>query len=88
MQPDRGIVRTYRRSDGLSTIQYEKNTLTCQSADMNNASRDPLHGLVKVCGIDILVLFEVCSYMECDAICYRVESEFQISELDRFKDRE
>ena len=30
MQPDRGIVRTYRRSDSLSAIPDDQNTLTCQ----------------------------------------------------------
>ena len=43
MHPDRGIVRMYRRSDGLYTIPGDHNTLTCQSADTNNAPRDPLH---------------------------------------------
>ena len=43
MHPDRGIVLTYRRSDGLSTIPNDHNTLTCQSSNTNDTPRDPLH---------------------------------------------
>ena len=46
VHPDRGIVRTYRHSDGLSTIPYDPNTLTPQSAVTNDAPRDPLLGPV------------------------------------------
>ena len=46
MHPDRGIVRTYIWSDGLSTRPDNQNTFTRQSADTNNAPRDPLHGPV------------------------------------------
>ena len=42
MQPDRRIVRTHRRSDGLSTIPNDQNTLTRQSADTNDTPRDPI----------------------------------------------
>ena len=41
MYPGRGIVRTYRLSDGLSTRLYGPNTLTLQLAATNDASRDP-----------------------------------------------
>ena len=41
--PDRGIVRTYRRSDGISIRPDGQNTLTRQSADTNNAPRYPPH---------------------------------------------
>ena len=37
------IFRTDRHSDGLSTIPDDLNTLTLQSAGMNNTPRDPLH---------------------------------------------
>ena len=43
MHPDRGIVRTYRQSDGLSTIPEDNNTLTHQSSDTNDTSRETLH---------------------------------------------
>ena len=43
MQPDRGIVCTYRRSDNPSTIPDDQNTLTRQSSDTDDAPRDPLH---------------------------------------------
>ena len=43
MHLDRGIVRTYRRSDGLSMRPNDQNTLNCQSADTKDALRDPLH---------------------------------------------
>ena len=46
MHPDIGIVRTYRRSDGLYTRPDKQNTLTCQSVDTNDAPRDPLIGPV------------------------------------------
>ena len=44
MHPYRGIVRTYRRSDGPSTRTDDQKTLTCQSADTNDAPRNPLQG--------------------------------------------
>ena len=44
MHPDVGIIRTYRRSDSLSTRPDDLNTLTCQSASRNDALRDPPHG--------------------------------------------
>ena len=43
MQPDRGIVRMYRRSDGLYTIPDDQNTLTRQSTDTKNPPRYPLY---------------------------------------------
>ena len=43
MYPDRGIVRTYRLSDGLSTRPDDQNTLTRQSVDKINGPRDPRH---------------------------------------------
>ena len=46
MHPDRGILHTYRRSDGLSTRPDNHNTFTRQSADTNEFPRDPLHGPV------------------------------------------
>ena len=46
MYLERGIVRTYRWSDGLSTIPDNQNTLTRQYANTNDAPRDPLHGPV------------------------------------------
>ena len=42
MHPDRVIVCTYRRSDGVSKIPDDQNTLTSQSADTFNPLRDPL----------------------------------------------
>ena len=42
MHPYRGIVRTYRRSDFLSTISDDQNNLNRQYADTYNAPRDPL----------------------------------------------
>ena len=47
MHPDRVIVCTYIWKYGISTIPYNQNTLTRQSADTYDASRDPLHGPVK-----------------------------------------
>ena len=44
MHPDRGIVCTYRWSDGISMIPDDHNTLTCQSANTNNATREYFHG--------------------------------------------
>ena len=44
MHPDRGTVRTYRRSDGLSTRTNSQNTFICQSTDTNDSPRDLLHG--------------------------------------------
>ena len=46
MHPDREIVRTNRRSDGLSTRPDDPNTLTHQSAGTNNTCRDLLLGPV------------------------------------------
>ena len=46
MHPDRGIVRTYRNSYGLSTRPDNHTTLTHRSADTNDAPKDPLHGPV------------------------------------------
>ena len=46
MHPYRGIVYTYIRSYGISTIPDDQNTLTLQSADIKNAPRDPLLGPV------------------------------------------
>ena len=43
MHPDRGILRTYRRLDGISTRPDNHNTLTNQSSDTKNEPRDPLH---------------------------------------------
>ena len=42
MHPYRGIVRTHIRSEGLSMIPDDSNTLTRQSNGMNNAPRDLL----------------------------------------------
>ena len=42
-----GIVRTYIRSDGLSTRLDDQNILTSQSADTNESPRDPLLGHLK-----------------------------------------
>ena len=47
MQLDRGIVHTYRRSDGLSTRPYDQNTLIRQSTDTSDALRDPFTALLK-----------------------------------------
>ena len=41
MQPDIGIVRMYRRSDGLSTIIDEPNTLTHKLVGRNDAHKGP-----------------------------------------------
>ena len=46
MHPDRVTVRMYRRPEGLSTRPDDQTTLTCQSANTNDAPRDPLHGSV------------------------------------------
>ena len=46
MHQDRVIVHIYRHPDGLSTIPDDQTTLTRQSADTNDAPRDPLHGPV------------------------------------------
>ena len=43
MHPDIVIVRTYSRSDILSTIPNDKNIITRQSDNTNDAPRDPLH---------------------------------------------
>ena len=42
MQPDKGIVNTCRCSDRLSTIPEDHKTPTHQSADTDNAPREPL----------------------------------------------
>ena len=41
MYPDRGIVRTYIRSYGISTRPYGLNTLTHQPSGTNNAPQGP-----------------------------------------------
>ena len=41
MHPYRGLVCTYRRSNGLSTIPDKPNTFTCQSAGRNNTPQGP-----------------------------------------------
>ena len=46
MHPYRGIVRTYRRSGGLSKRPDYQSKLTRQSSDTNDAPRDPLLGPV------------------------------------------
>ena len=50
----RGIVRTFRWSDGISTITEEPNISTCQSSATNDAPRDTsqltvlLHGILPI----------------------------------------
>ena len=46
MHTYRGIVRTRRWSDGLSTRPDDQNTITCQSDNTNEAPRGPLLGPV------------------------------------------
>ena len=46
MQTERGIVRTYRCSDGLYMIPDGTNTLTHQSAGTNDAPRGLLYNPV------------------------------------------
>ena len=46
MSPDVGIINKYRWSDRLYTGTDNPNTLTRQSATMNDTPRDPLHGPV------------------------------------------
>ena len=46
MYPERGIVRTDRRSDGISKIPDDPKSLTCQSASTNDAPRDLILGPV------------------------------------------
>ena len=41
MHPDRGLVRKYRRSDGLSMIPDSPNTFTCQSNNTKKCSKGP-----------------------------------------------
>ena len=41
MQPDRVMVSTHRRSDGLCTKPYGLNTITVQTAGTNNAPQLP-----------------------------------------------
>ena len=53
MHTYRGILRTYRWSDVLSTIPDDQNTLTRQSADTNNVPREPLLGPVTVAALMI-----------------------------------
>ena len=58
MHPDRGIVRTNRRSDGLSTRPDGPNTLTFQSAGVittpiGTCFTAPLHGILPVHGPDL-----------------------------------
>ena len=43
MHPDRGVVRTYIRSESLATIPDGPNTLPLQSDAANDAPRDHLH---------------------------------------------
>ena len=47
MHPDRGILRRYRRLDGLSTRPDKQNTPNLQSADTNDTIRDLLHDPIK-----------------------------------------
>ena len=47
MQPDRGIVRMDRWSDGISTISDDRNNLSHQSTGTNNGPRNPLFVPVK-----------------------------------------
>ena len=47
MHLDRGIVRTYRWSDGISTRQDNHNNLNCQSSDTKDALRDSIIGPIK-----------------------------------------
>ena len=42
MHPDRGIIRTYIKSYGLSTIPDNRNTLTRKSINTNDAPSEPL----------------------------------------------
>ena len=42
MYPEIGLVRTYRRSDSLSTRLDDPNILTRKYENMNNTPRDPL----------------------------------------------
>ena len=44
MHPEIVIVCTYRQGDGVSTIPDNPDTLTRQSAAMDNDPRDLLHG--------------------------------------------
>ena len=44
MHPDRGTVRTYRRSDSLSMRPDDPNTPTRQSNVTNDAPKYPIHG--------------------------------------------
>ena len=59
MHPYIGIVRTYRRSEDLSTRPDDQNTLTRQSSDTNDAPRDPLHDPIKSFHFCVFVLFTV-----------------------------
>ena len=43
MHPERGIVRTDRQSDGISTIPDDPYTFTRQFSNTKNAPRDLLH---------------------------------------------
>ena len=61
MHQDIGIVHTYRRSDGLSTIPYDPNTLTCQSSNKKITPRDPPN---QTCYISSLLPFPVRIYPE------------------------
>ena len=46
MHPYRGILCKYIQSDGLYTIPDDQNTLTLQSANTNDAPKEPLLGPV------------------------------------------
>ena len=77
MHPDRGIVRTYRSSDGISTRLNDHNTLTSQSADTNDSTRVPFHRPVislgqevlvyRRCASEISVIFQGGFYISLDA---------------------
>ena len=58
MHLDRGIVHTYRWSDGLSTRPDDQKTFTRQSTDTNGAPKDPLHSLFT----SLLLFHPKCSW--------------------------
>ena len=75
MQPDIGIVRTYRRSYGLSTIPDDLNTLTHQYAYIDNNPREPLHGPIKnQCTIALCLVVSAKKYLRVliDAVGFQV----------------
>ena len=57
MHPDIGIVRIYRRSDIISMIPGDQNTLTRYSSNKNGATRDPLPAPVS-----LVINVKICSY--------------------------